>query len=104
MDSKQLKAIENYVAALQKAVDEYEKRFQYANGTKIEVDYGRKYAKIVRASKSGSRSVHSFIEISTGNILKAANWNAPAKHVRGNVNAPDKGMSAVTAISANYLR
>ena len=52
----------------------------------VEFAEGSKYVKIVAISAGGSRSVHSFVEKSTGNILKAASWAAPARNfTRGNV-------------------
>ena len=52
----------------------------------VEFEYGSKYVKIVTISGGGSRSVHSFVEKSDGNIWRAASWKAPAKNfVRGNV-------------------
>jgi hypothetical protein len=51
---------------------------------------GRKYLKVVdgRPTDGGplaGGSVHAFIEIATGNVYKAAGYNAPAKHVRFNL-------------------
>ena len=52
----------------------------------VEFAEGSKYVKIVAISAGGSRSVHSFVEKSTGNIWKAASWAAPARNFsRGNV-------------------
>ena len=52
----------------------------------VEFAEGSKYVKIVAISAGGSRSVHSFVEKSTGNILKSASWAAPARNFsRGNV-------------------
>ena len=52
----------------------------------VEFEYGSKYVKIVTISGGGSRSVHSFVEKSDGNIWRAASWKAPARNfVRGNV-------------------
>jgi hypothetical protein len=52
----------------------------------VEFAEGSKYVKIVSVSAGGSRSVHSFVEKSTGDILKAASWAAPARNfTRGNV-------------------
>ena len=51
----------------------------------IEFEEGSKYVKVVSLSWS-SRSVHSFIEKSNGNIWRAASWKAPARNfARGNV-------------------
>lgn len=45
---------------------------------------GSKNLRIV-ATTAGNRSVYCFVEKSTGNILKAAGWKAPAKGARGNI-------------------
>lgn len=50
----------------------------------FDVEYGSKFAKI-SITTYGSKSVHCFVEISTGDIYKAATWKAPAKGVRGNI-------------------
>jgi hypothetical protein len=47
--------------------------------------------------------VHSFVDKSNGDVLKAASWKAPAKHARGNIYAADFGKSAISAYGANYL-
>jgi len=58
---------------------------------------GRKFIKITRGG-----SVHCFIEIATGNVLKAATWRAPAKHPRGNIYTI--GQEGVSEYGALYLR
>jgi hypothetical protein len=63
---------------------------------------GRKYARIVRDDGS-QKSVHCFVEIATGDILKPAGWKSPAKHARGNINDADGGASAMTPYGAKYL-
>lgn len=50
----------------------------------ITVESGRKFDKIIldyskEYSRHRSRSVHAFVERSTGDLIKAAGWNAPAK-------------------------
>jgi len=70
---------------------------------KVEVTEGPKNWKII-VTTFGQRSVHSFVERATGNILKPAGWNAPAKGVRGNINDPDDGASALDAYGVRYLR
>jgi hypothetical protein len=62
---------------------------------------GRRYAKVV-VTDEGNRSVYCFVDTTTGDILKAANWKAPAKGVRGSIYAEDHGASAVTAYGAVY--
>jgi hypothetical protein len=47
---------------------------------------GRKYYKLIHKSGAGgSQSVHAFINKTTGDVLKPATWQAPAKGVRYNL-------------------
>ena len=48
------------------------------------LETGRKYYKLVHKD-SNQRSVHCFIDKITGDVLKSASWNAPAKGVRFNL-------------------
>jgi hypothetical protein len=50
----------------------------------VTVERGPKNARFVIES-GATRSVLLFVELETGNILKAAGWKAPAKGVRGNI-------------------
>jgi hypothetical protein len=50
----------------------------------LELITGQKYIKVAIADGNG-RSAYGFIEVSTGNLFKAASWRAPAKGVRGNI-------------------
>lgn len=66
---------------------------------------GRKYVKVIRTGiEDGStrRSVYCFVEMSTGNILKAESWKRPAKGVRGNIF--NQRENAVTPWGAIYFR
>jgi len=62
----------------------------------------RKYVRIIKSDRS-SRSAYCFIEIATGNILKTASWQTPAKHARGNIRSPWWG-TALNVYGATYLR
>ncbi len=51
---------------------------------------GKRYIKIVRRTGFGeeinpSGSAYAFLDSTTGDILMAASWKAPAKHARGNL-------------------
>ena len=75
-----------------------------AEGTRptVSVEAGRKYFKLV-ADYGNQRSVHSFVDRVTGDVLKAASWNAPAKGARYNlVTGMDVLLGAVTPHGA-YL-
>lgn len=71
------------------------------------VEFGRRYAKLismdVRNGETSAHSVFCFVDMTNGDILKAASWKSPAKHARGNVFSDDR-MNAVTAYGAVYIR
>jgi len=69
----------------------------------ISVEFGPKYARIVRTDWGDQRSVYGFVEIATGAILKAAGWKAPAKHARGNLNDAEP-LARCGAYGVAYLR
>jgi hypothetical protein len=110
--------IYDYADVVQKKNDEYFKRngFTHSPSDKIEVKLGRKYAKVIKLSRhyvaqtsdkvietrSGG-SVHTFVDMTNGNILKSASWAAPAPNgVRGNIFSDDYGASVVNEHGANY--
>ena len=67
--------------------------FEEANEEyQVEVEEGRKYIKLIKVNRGGSRSVAGFIVKSdggkwkAGDMLKAASWKAPATNFsRGNI-------------------
>ena len=62
----------------------HNKRMGYTFASEIfTVEYGKKNARIV--VDSGQRSVYCFVELLTGDILKAAGWKAPAAGKRGSI-------------------
>ncbi len=57
-----------------------------AKGPTVSVELGKRYARVIVSTEgTDSRSVHSFVDMGTGAILKAASWKAPAKGIRGSV-------------------
>ena len=48
---------------------------------------GKRFHKVIEKTTMEAKSgaVHCFVEIATGDIYKAATWNAPAKGIRGNI-------------------
>ena len=78
------KEIEEYVTAIKEAYDKDGFWGQNSDKRSFEIEYGRKFAK-VNIISWGSKSVHCFVEIATGDIYKAATFRAPAKGVRGNI-------------------
>jgi hypothetical protein len=61
----------------------------YSNYDQCEFSYtvGKRYAKVIRSDPH--TSVFAFVDMDNGDIFKAASWNAPAKHARGNINHAD---------------
>lgn len=54
----------------------------------VKIQRGQKNIKIITGGKN-TTSVYCFVEIATGNILKAASYKAPAKGDRGNIFKPE---------------
>ena len=52
---------------------------------KFYIESGRKYHRIIMETCSGSRGIHAFVDMKTGEVYKAASWKAPAKGVRFNL-------------------
>lgn len=55
------------------------------DGYKFYIESGNKYHKVVMETGGGNRSVHCFINKTTGDVLKSASWKSPAKGVRYNL-------------------
>jgi hypothetical protein len=74
------------------------------------VQKGRKYAKILVGEKHHAGTtrhthIHSFVDLSTGDIFKPASFNAPAKHARGSVMSEQIGAEALTEMgTVRYLK
>jgi hypothetical protein len=72
----------------------------------------RKYAKLIRTEndpetgerRSYSTSVHSFVEIATGDIFKPASCKAPAKYARGNIYRGNGADALTDDAHVRYLR
>lgn len=57
----------------------------------FEVSPGKRWTKITTTTYGGKgqKSVFAFVDPATGDIYKAAGWNAPAKGKRGNIFDPN---------------
>jgi len=75
----------------------------------ITISWGRRYAKLVtthagtHGERGGQRTVYGFVDMTTGDVLKAATWKQPAKHARGNIFFRDKGMGCCNTHGIRYL-
>lgn len=66
---------------------------------KIEKTEGKKYIKLICG-----RCVYCFIDKENGDILKAAGWEKPAKHARGNIFKPEGWKSNLNVYGPLHLR
>jgi len=74
-----------------------------AIGKPLDCEVGKRYIRLVLShNDDGSgRYVHAFVDIATGDLLKAAGWKAPAKGARGNL-LDDESFAAVLAKADPY--
>ena len=82
-----MKGVDDYIKIAREKVKNHP---QFANLYKDQKrDYstsvGPKYIKIWDMERGQKRSIHAFIDKVSGDVLKAAGVNAPAKGARGNV-------------------
>jgi|ERR1019366_1818082 hypothetical protein len=73
-----------FLAGSQRISDDYMTRMGYNGRPKIEAADGGRYVRVSRV-EPGSRSAHSFVDMTNGDVLKPASWKAPAKVARGNI-------------------
>ena len=92
-----------YTAALQTLVNKYWETsgLTYAPPPQVSVIMGKKFAKIVKGGEKHSTTVHTFVDIASGDIYAAAGWDKKAKHVRGSIynENPTQGVHEHGAIS-----
>ena len=101
------RAIQSYVELVQSKVDTYwtAHNFTFAPPPTITAQTNKKYVRIISNCNYGnSKSVHTFIDRTNGDILKAGTWKAPqANGIRGNIFA-DNVANVVNEHGAIYLR
>lgn len=112
MDRENLKQrLELYIQGVQEMVkanwEEY--KFTYAPVPKVEIEEGNRYIRVKVneydfAGVKKRSQIHTFIDRTNGDILKAATWKAPQKNgVRGNI-FNEEPTTGVNYFGAIYLR
>jgi hypothetical protein len=99
--------LDNYVYFVQNRMNEYFASSEFSwNADKIEaMNPGPKFVRVIKVDGlNGGKSVHSFIEITTGDVFKAAGWKAPAKHKRANIYDYESLKRSVGHFGPAYLR
>ena len=117
-----LSRLTKYVELVQRLTDEYEGKVMKAvwkdrpipdeirdkDRTKVDFTIGRRYARVFQTYGINT-SVHSFVDIENGDILKG-DWKSPIRDkngklaVRGNIWADDIGESDINWCGPKYLR
>ncbi len=105
-DNRFDEALTTFVNGCQKTMDEhFAKHYPKSMAPMITIMTGKRYVRVVKEERvSHGRSVHCFVDIATGDVLKADGWKRPAKNPRGNIYSPLHGQEGVTVWGARYLR
>lgn len=82
----------------------YKKEFPNLKCEPLICNKSRNYVKIIVVQDGQQRSVWGFVNMANGDILKAAGWNAPAKHARGNIFDTNSWKGSFSPFGPNYLR
>ena len=116
-DKKIVDRLYEYASLVQTMNDNYWKAsgFTFGPAPLIDITFGSRYAKVIKKDRHyvdgpGSEvtirvgSVHSFVDLGNGDILKGS-WKAPVKNgVRGNIFAEDIGADRVNEHGPAYLK
>ena len=77
-----IELVEGYVQAVREAtVKHYTTRFPTLQVPMVYAELGRRFARIVQ--ENGQRTVHAFVDLTNGDVIKAAGWKAPQKDKDG---------------------
>lgn len=74
--------VQMYAEAIQEAEGRRAERFEYQQPSMVTVEYGRRFARIVEDNGT-QRFVHAFVDLTNGDVVKAAGWKAPQRGVNG---------------------
>jgi hypothetical protein len=90
-NSLPVNSIEEFQDQLQNQLGEYySKHLSGLNVPRVKINKGSKFYKIIIDSSvwgfiARIPMIHKGVQINKGDLMKAAGWNAAAKHSRGNV-------------------
>lgn len=76
------KYVEMYADAIQAAEARRAEHYKYTKPDMVTVEYGRRFARMV-TDNGTQRSVHAFVDLTNGDVIKAAGWKAPQRGVNG---------------------
>ena len=100
--------METFEQALAKFVEIAQEKVTAQNrNEKVLMTVSTSYVRVFteRRDDARSRCAFCFVEVKTGNVLKAAGWKAPEKkNPRSNIHDADHGASGITAYGAVGLK
>ena len=92
------KNFEIFFEGCQKIYDKYWEQMGFSHQKdEFSFSVGKKYVKVFYGG-----SVHSFVDMTNGNVLKPASWATPAKGSRGNIFDEKNGLGRMTAYGPQY--
>ncbi len=94
-------AFQSYFSGCQRITASHYAAQKYQNSTPETWRFDRLQKRIRVVQGSGA---HSFVDLETGDVLKAASWKTPAKHARGNIFDEANGLGAMGPYGPAYLR
>lgn len=92
-------AFMTFYAGCEKIYNEYCDKYNFTVRDHFHFTEGKRYMRVVCGT-----GVHCFVDKTNGDVLKAASWNAPAKHARGNIYNEKNGLDLMGAHGPAYLR
>ena len=85
--------------------DHMVRHFSNSTPDEISAKYGHRYVKVIRQRSDGtSTSVHCFVDMLNGRVLKAKSWKEPAKIARGNIFDEHHGLKNMNEYGPALLR
>ena len=91
--------LETFVKGCQMISDKHMERYPRLEKPVITYTEGKRYVKLARDG-----SVYCFVDMINGDVLKAAGWNKPAKHARGNIFDDHNGLRWMGEYGPAYLK
>lgn len=92
-------AFDTFFKGCEAIYTEYCDRNEFTLRDEFSYTVGRRYVKVIY-----NHSVHSFIDMNNGDVLKPASFKAPAKHARGNLFDEKNGLAGMGPHGPAYLR
>lgn len=93
-------ALDSFFVGCQRIVEKHHEKMKYKPPAQSwELQILQKRARITH-----DHAAHCFVDLTTGDVLKPANYATPAKHARGNIFDASNGLGGMTPYGPAYLR